>query len=232
MTIQESIEATLNYCLEYWDYLLQERVKSRLLEPGEYSEILTEVRSQITILAEHCETLINQSGGEIGCIVIDDEFQISYEILPGILIVGKIDLVCFKKFERELKFIEYKTGKPKPTQDNRQIRLYNEIFNKKQNRDVTLEVWNSKLGMKSKGFAKIKTLKRYKDPELGKLREIIKRVLRCKTMDDLPNKIHFSGSERICEYCDYCDLLNQLLKTIKVKRAEKGKLAYYFKKKN
>ena len=78
---------------------------------------------------------------------------------------GKVDLVCYNANEKKVKFIELKTGKPNPTAHNGQLRLYGEIFKKSYPdlKNLELELWNSKSGIKSKGFAKIKKLNKYEE---------------------------------------------------------------------
>lgn len=204
-SLEESIILTLKSTLEYWKFLLKKQIQLAILDISDYVEVIDNVNIQIPILCEQARTLIKIHGNILKNTVIDDEFNVSFEIIPGVLLTGKIDLVCFNEKEKSFTFIELKTGKPNPTQHNRQLRLYKEIFDTKQTKDINLELWNTKPGSTKKGFQKIKKLRKYKDLELKKLKLKIKNAIECKSEFDLPPPIYFPGSEKICMYCEYCD---------------------------
>ncbi len=204
-SLEESIGLAFKFVLDYWIFLLKTQINFNILEKSEYAEVMDNINVQLPILIEHAKSLIDVNNDNLINSVIDDEFNVSYEILPGVLLTGKIDLVCFSQEINEFLFIELKTGRPSPTKHNRQLRLYKELFDEKQEKDINLELWNTKPGSPQSGFQKIKKLRKYKDSELNKLKIKIRKAIKCKNVEDLPPTIYFPGSERICFFCDYCD---------------------------
>lgn len=145
--------------------------------------------------------------------VVDDEFDVSYEISNGIILTGKVDLVCYNYSKKEVKFIELKTGKPYSTEHNRQLRLYGEIFNKNYSNSgliLNLELWNSKSGDPKDGFSKIKPLQKYEKKEIDVLNTKLQKYLKCDSENQLPSKLNFIGSEKICNNCSFCTNVVQL----------------------
>lgn len=221
-SLEESISLAFNFVLDYWIFLLKKQIKTDILEKSEYVDVMDNINLQLPILVEQAKSLIYITNNNLKNSVIDDEFNVSYEILSGILLTGKIDLVCFNQKDNKFLFIELKTGKPSPTKHNRQLRLYKEIFDKKQEKNINLELWNTKPGSLQRGFQKIKQLRKYKDSELSKLEFKIDKATNCKNIEDLPSTIDFPGSEKICMFCEYCDHLKVIFKTESKKKLSGG----------
>ncbi len=211
-SLEESIRLAFGFVLDYWKYLLKIYLKSNILEKSEYAELIDNINMQLPILVEHAKSLIYVRNNFLENSVIDDEFNVTYQIIPGVLLTGKIDLVCFNQKDYNFYFIELKTGKPSPTKHNRQLRLYKEIFNEKQAKDINLELWNTKPGSPQRGFQKIKRLRKYKDSELSKIKSKIIEAINCKNIEDLPSIIDFPSSEKICMFCEYCNHLKVIFK--------------------
>ena len=144
--------------------------------------------------------------------IIDDEFQVSIEICPNIICVGKIDLVGFDDRKRCLEIYEIKTGSPKNkiADHRRQLKLYKEFFEKTRNVSLKIWLWNTKPGPEEKYFGTITQVKTTKTSELKKIKEFVKYALNIKNREQLPPEKNRNFTS-MCDYCLYCDNLDRIL---------------------
>lgn len=222
-SISESLEKVFSLIFNSWRKKLLKKVRLDLLSKGDFTEIIDQIQNQIPFLAELCATLIIKENNLLKIAAIDDEFNVSYEIIPGVLLTGKVDLVAYDYRRKSIKFIELKTGKPRSNPDRRQLQLYGEIFKKNypSMNKIELELWNSKSGEKSKGFSKITKLRKYKGSKLDNFQNLLLRALRCTKAYQLPSEINFPGSDKICKYCTYCESVHELFPESKKKEKPK-----------
>ena len=84
----------MNYCFKYWKSILTHQQIIEIIEKDDYNKIINEVKQQLPILLKHIKTIIyDSSKNRLVKSVVDDEFQVSYEIMPEIIDTGKIELV-------------------------------------------------------------------------------------------------------------------------------------------
>lgn len=212
--LEQAIEKAAEKIFNYFSFLLEKRLELEDISETNYIDILNEFRNQNKCFSSKLNKflILNDKNQKIETKIIDNEFDVSYEILPGILITGKIDLVSFDKQEIKLEIVEIKTGKTTRIADHRrQLKLYKEIFEKNQDVNLNIWLWNTKLGAKENHYNTISPVKTTKRSELDKIKEFIRATLKIKNQNDLDPELnkHFAGEK--CEYCLYCKNLNKIL---------------------
>lgn len=215
--LKQAIEKTAEKLFKYFSFLLEKRLELDDISETNYIEILNEFRNQNKCFSSKLDKflILNDKKQKIETKIIDNEFGVSYEILPGILLTGKIDLVSFDKQEIKLEIIEIKTGKTTRIADHRrQLKLYKEIFEKNQDVNINIWLWNTKIGAKENHYCSISPVKTTRRSELDKIKEFIRTTLTIKNQNDLDPELnrYFAGEK--CAYCLYCKNLNKILPPI------------------
>lgn len=217
-SLKQAIEKTAEKIFKYFIFILEKRLDlGDIISETNYIDILNEFKNQNKCFSSQLSKflILNDKEKKIETIVIDDEFDVSYEILPGILLAGKIDLVSFNRQELKLEFIEIKTGKTSRIADHRrQLKLYKEIFEKNQNVEVRIWLWNTKLGAKENHYCTLSPVKTTKISELNKIKKYLRTTININNQNDLDPELNKLYAGEICKYCIYCKKLNTILPPI------------------
>lgn len=222
LDIEESIDRVLRKALNYSYFIVNHKVKCGFLTNSDLNEIKSRISNQIESISSELPKLliIDSINKKIKTKVIDDEFTVIYEIVDGVLLTGKIDLLCYDEVENHLEFYEIKTGKLSSRTDaNRQLKLYREIYLaskiRRNDHKIRLQLWSTNPGEKEYQ-GKIKNLRFDKRSELDKVKKAIVEYQKIQTRENLPPKIYINeNTQKICDNCIFCMNEKEILLEIK-----------------
>ena len=214
LPLAEAVGESADIIFDYFAFLLKTRVILGDITNSNYVDIYNYYNDQRDCFKKKFEILIQMDDlkQKIHSKIIDDEFEVSIEICPNIICVGKIDLVGFDDRKRCLEIYEIKTGSPKNkiADHRRQLKLYKEFFEKTRNVSLKIWLWNTKPGPEDDYFGTITQVKTTKTSELKKIKEFVKYALNIKNREQLPPEKNRNFTS-MCDYCFYCDNLDVIL---------------------
>ncbi|MHA1380902.1 MAG: PD-(D/E)XK nuclease family protein [Candidatus Helarchaeota archaeon] len=214
--ITECIKLVLLDLLEYVLFLYRIKFNKGIFTKSELNEIKTVIYDEIPTISDTLSSflIINKDKKKIATKLIDDEFTVAYNLLEDVLLTGKIDIVCFNKQNKELEFIEIKTGSLSRIADpRRQLKLYREIFLesrfKKIISKIVLFLWSTKPGDTAKKYAMISPVKTTRTSELKKIKNELKLAESISKQYELPPILNRTFT-KLCNYCEYYDCCDDL----------------------
>ncbi len=214
--LKKSITMVLEDTFQFFNFLLNQKKKYQLILKSDYNEVESQVKEQINIISEEMSKFLNidETKKSITSKLLDDEFNVTYQILPQILLTGKIDLVGLNKTKKNVELTEIKTGNiPQVAGPRAQLKIYSEIFKKSKTtsivRETKLFLWSTKKGNKDYS-GKISDVSETQASELEKVKKEIIEFQDIKKGSFLPKSLNRAFTET-CNYCEFepiCDDFN------------------------